>query len=183
MEKKVHDFQKAIEQKQKREENKETLKFQPKYTLKQFEEAMEEHRKSPLGIQQAQEMAETVLQPYKELSEKYNQACDLIQRNHENFNKLHDMFEKVYIKGDRDSYLISLFEHFISEKEMEDEFFEFLKGVAENEPVEEYKNAAQWKVDFSKFEYEGQVSYHLDCEYGATIDGREFDDEEMEVAN
>jgi hypothetical protein len=120
---------------------------------------------------------------YKELETAYKTAITFNETVCKNFdklegfyNRLFDNFEKVYAKQERDSYLISLFEHFVSERELEDEFFEFLKNVADNEPVEEYKNAAEWKLNFSGFELNGEMVYHLDCDYGATIEGRGFDE-------
>ncbi|WP_368659147.1 hypothetical protein AB3Z07_09430 [Metabacillus halosaccharovorans] len=64
-------------------------------------------------------------------------------------------------------------ESFIVSNELEDKFISFLKIVAENEPVEEYRNAAKIQSDFYHFNIGGKEFDSIDNEYGWMVEERE----------
>ncbi|WP_368658655.1 hypothetical protein AB3Z07_04990 [Metabacillus halosaccharovorans] len=94
----------------------------------------------------------------------------------ENFDTLHASFDKVYNKSEEQFYSYSLAENFLIENELDDQYVDFLKEVAENEPVEGYKNAAKEKLADYHFEYEGEEYYHLNDDYGVVKEGRAYDE-------
>jgi hypothetical protein len=164
--KKLHDFQKAIQQKQKRAENKVKFDFQPRFTLKEIEEAWEEHRKSPEYFEQTKENADYILKEYKELHKEYVK----LQNNYivlaDEYKKLADHTKRGAEWSSEQSYLYGLVEHFICKNELEDQFIAFLEEVAKNETQEDYKKAANNMVEHYHFDIDGNEFYNIDDEYG-----------------
>jgi predicted Zn-dependent protease len=161
--KKLHDFQKAIEQKQKRIENKEKFDFQPKYTLKEIEEGFDALRQSPQHIEQMKEdakrIADYALKEYKELQDAYITLAD-------EYKKLADLTKRGAEWSSEQSYLYGLVEHFICKNELEYQFIAFLEDVAKNETVEDYKNAAKNMVEHYHFDIDGNEFYSIEDEFG-----------------
>ncbi|MGD6896079.1 hypothetical protein [Bacillus infantis] len=177
--KKVLDFQKAVEQKQNKKE---------KHNLSR-EMNTKEITSEIIGI---------IEEGYKEVIDSYK---DTLDSNIRNFDKLYNMhtklqeecnslistLERVADVSDKYSYFSLLAEHFIVKNDLEEEFIEFIKNVAENETEEDYRNAAQWKDDDYRTEMENgdMVEMILD-EYGMYKEDKYhlFDDnEDMEEAN
>ncbi|WP_286231283.1 hypothetical protein [Neobacillus mesonae] len=174
----IHDFQKAIEQKKKRVEMKEKHTPASRLLEKEVIQLLEQS-----GVnQQFKDFGEEFLKAYKELGDKYENVIDKYSDLSTKYSKLADMTEGVINRYDHLSYLYILVEHFIAENELADEFIDFLKEVAENEKVDDYRNAAKKQVDSYHFEYEGQEYYELDYQYMPSWE-KFNDEEEMEEAN
>lgn len=164
MKNKVYDFQKAIEQKQKRVEIKDKHAPTSNTLEKEVIRLIE-------GNEDIQDMlmksTQDVLEEYKELGEKYCELANKYQDAVNNTDKTLDMLERVSNSNDRYSYFSALTEHFIVKNDLEQEFIEFIKDVAENETVKEYRQAAQFKDGFYRMEIEDYgTTMMIDDEYG-----------------
>jgi DNA-directed RNA polymerase beta subunit len=156
--KNIHDFQKAIEQKQQRLKMKD--KHVPSSMLfeKEIMNLLKATETNQEIAEECQKISDVILDQHKELANKYSDVVD-------KYGKLAELTSGVVDQYDHLSYLRILTEHFIVENDLEDKFIDFLKDVAENEKVDDYREAAKRQVDSYHYEYDGEEYYTLDYEY------------------
>ncbi|MEC1768310.1 hypothetical protein [Schinkia azotoformans] len=172
----IHDYEKALEQKQKRAELKERHKSGLENFLKEIIENSEMHKEY---VRQVEDIKENFVNKNSETFNLYKELSDDYLALHENYKNLYETFmqqskdygellEKVSKVSDRYSNLMMFAEHFIVKNNLEEEFMAFIKDIAENEIIKSYQEAAQYKSNLY-----GIDTFILD-EYGMLLEDEEY---------
>lgn len=162
MNKNIYSFEKAKEKKQ--------------YMLEMKEKHFPQMSIDQQVIKVAQDLQSDyieLLENYKELAEKHK---DLYSKYNKDVQKLVEIAEKMSDSNDRQHDLYSLIEHFIVKNKLVDQYVDYLKEVAENEELEEYRKAAEWKFKLYHYDYNGETQYFIDDHYGWIKEEEAFED-------
>ncbi|WP_203289830.1 hypothetical protein [Metabacillus sp. cB07] len=160
---KIHDYKKAIEQKQKR------LKTKEKHSITALEKKLNKALQNYGTTEKVIKGVNEFMDNYKELSNAYVQ----LKNEFEALAEITIESQKTLI---RNSNLKALTEHFILKNELEDEYIEFLRNVSDKETDEGLKEAAANQVDFYRIEHSGEVDFFIDDEYGLMLEERESEE-------
>lgn len=172
----IHDFKKALEQKQQRAELKERHNNSLENFLKEVIENSEMHKEY---TRQVEDIKENFTNKYSETFNLYKELSEDYLALYEKYKSLHDAYmnqskdygellEKVSKISDRYSNLMMFAEHFIVKNNLEEEFMAFIKDISENEIIKSYREAAQYKSNLY-----GIDTFILD-EYGMMLEDEEY---------
>ncbi|MEC1786061.1 hypothetical protein [Schinkia azotoformans] len=121
----VHDFKKAIEQKQK----------QLKAKAKHFPDEIDFNKEFEGMVNEMVQMHSNLADKYTDLAIKYNEAGQLCSELFTNFKETQEDYKTT-------SRQVDLLINFISERGLDDTYIQYLKDVSKNEDIPDYRQAA-----------------------------------------
>ncbi|MEC1725881.1 hypothetical protein P9E34_14275 [Schinkia azotoformans] len=167
----IHDFKKAIEQKQRRLELKEKHNSGFQNFIKQIIEESELHKEYESKFK---EQGEYFLNQFNELNDDYMYLFDEYKHLYDTYMDQANIYKELIIQESNTtktySNLFMLAEHFIIKNNLQNDFIAFIKDVAKNEIVQSIREAAQYKGDF----YIDDIGEDIIDEYGMLLEDEEY---------